>query len=707
MCVLVDFFWAFMAVSKAVESPSMDDGKAVVEDKATTNNGYDLAGRWIAPSPARPFITGLKVNNSVSGEKCAFIPNEDNIVNWYGCGPTVYDAAHMGHARNYITFDIIRRVMTDYFGYKVNMCMNITDVDDKIIARSNELNMPFDKLARYWENDFFTNMKDLNCQLPDVITRVSEFVPKIITFIESIISNGFAYHSNGSVYFDTQAFRNDPRHTYGRMEPWSVNDEARVLEGEGALGATTASEKKCPLDFALWKKSKPGEPSWDAPAWGPGRPGWHIECSVMASDVLGFPLDIHSGGIDLRFPHHDNELAQSEAKYNRPQWVNYFLHSGHLHIKGLKMSKSLKNFITIKHILGQYNPRVVRLLVLLHKWDQPMNYDPEGTSMKEPMELDRILTHFFGNLRQILRKAVAPNTTWQTVQDVETFGCSSGLVAEQLWSAAETALFESFNTTQIEIHAALCDNFNTPLVLTQIHQHLVGSVNRYLNSCQPENYRGPLLGKIANYTHRILEVFGLCNPSVNFSLPYGLKLDGDGVDHQSGGERMANLMDEVGSFRHSVRELAKSMMKSSEDKAAAKKTAQDLLKLSDTFRDENLIELGIRLEDKGDKGFVWKEGCREELLAERQQRRAEEEKSVKEKEARLKQLAEAKQRKEQEAKIPPQDFIRLTRPGEFSEFDDSGLPTVTSGGSPVSKSARDKLRKILEKHKSVYETSSK
>lgn len=138
----------------------------------------------------------------------------------------------------------------------------------------------------------------------------------------------------------------------------------RVLEGEGAL--TVAADKKCPLDFALWKKVKPGEPSWESP-WGAGRPGWHIECSAMASDILGFPLDLHSGGIDLRFPHHDNELAQTEAFYDQPQWVNYFLHSGHLHIKGLKMSKSLKNFITIKKILEKYPARVVRLLVLLHK----------------------------------------------------------------------------------------------------------------------------------------------------------------------------------------------------------------------------------------------------------------------------------------------------------------------------------------------------
>ncbi|KAL8441893.1 hypothetical protein Emag_006815 [Eimeria magna] len=284
---------------------------------------------WQAPTKEGKLLTGLRVNNSMTGGKTEFIPQlarsafglESNRINWYGCGPTVYDAAHMGHARTYVAFDVIRRILSDYFGYDVNMVMNITDIDDKIIARSQEQGVNYLELARHWEAEFFKDMQALNVQLPSVVTRVSEYVPQVLQLIEEIVDNGFAYESQGSVYFDTQRFGSDKLHTYGRMEPGSVADQSRVLEGEGALGLVS-SEKRHPCDFALWKKAKPDEPSWES-KWGPGRPGWHIECSAMASSILPFPLDIHSGGIDLRFPHHDNELAQSEAAKNKPQWLAF------------------------------------------------------------------------------------------------------------------------------------------------------------------------------------------------------------------------------------------------------------------------------------------------------------------------------------------------------------------------------------------------
>jgi cysteinyl-tRNA synthetase len=253
----------------------------------------------------------------------------------------------------------------------------------------------------YWERDYFNDMAALNVEPPTTLTRVSEYVPEIVKFVEGIISNGYAYEAKGSVYFDTRAFdgakggrsaervngasdgQDEWRHVYAKLQPWSKDNKSLLEEGEGACvtffsshrssDATSGSlsleafGKRSPSDFALWKKSKSGEPSWPSP-WGEGRPGWHIECSVMASAVLGPNMDIHSGGIDLAFPHHDNEMAQSEVReiprdsnmayvypalfsqayHNCRQWVNYFLHTGHLHIEGLKMSKSLKNFITIK-----------------------------------------------------------------------------------------------------------------------------------------------------------------------------------------------------------------------------------------------------------------------------------------------------------------------------------------------------------------------
>lgn len=202
----------------------------------------------------------------------------------------------------------------------------------------------FRALAAHWEGEFFRDMRRLRVRDPDTLTRVTEYVPEIVAFVQRIIANGFAYAVGGSVYFDTRAFDGKDGHAYARLQPWSRGNRALLEEGEGALA--DAAGRRAPADFALWKASKPGEPSWPSP-WGAGRPGWHIECSVMASAVLGEAMDVHSGGVDLAFPHHDNEMAQAEAYHGCPAWVNYFLHTGHLHIEGLKMSKSLKNFITI------------------------------------------------------------------------------------------------------------------------------------------------------------------------------------------------------------------------------------------------------------------------------------------------------------------------------------------------------------------------
>jgi len=278
--------------------------------------------------------------------------------------------------------------------------MNITDVDDKIIRKSNEAGVQFGEVSRKYEREFMEDMKRLNVGLPSVITRVSEYIPEIIAFIEKIIANGFAYESNGSVYFDVGKFSASPDHRYNKLEPGASNDAFRVNEGEGVLTDenTVASEKRGTKDFALWKKSKAGEPKWDSP-WGEGRPGWHIECSAMAGSLLPTPpIDIHTGGVDLKFPHHDNEVAQSEAFYNNDCWVNNFWHTGHLHIAGRKMSKSLKNFITIKAILERYNARQVRFLFLVHNWSSLMNYSEEN-SWAEAVFKEKQFSEFFRSVK--------------------------------------------------------------------------------------------------------------------------------------------------------------------------------------------------------------------------------------------------------------------------------------------------------------------
>ncbi|XP_057389094.1 probable cysteine--tRNA ligase, mitochondrial isoform X5 [Balaenoptera acutorostrata] len=304
---------------------------------------------WLQPAG---YDTGVKVYNSLTGRKDPLIVSGADTASWYSCGPTVYDHAHLGHACSYVRFDIIRRILTRVFGCNVIMVMGITDVDDKIIKRANEMNVSPASLANLYEEDFKQDMAALKVLPPTVYLRVTENIPQIIAFIERIIANGHAYSTaKGNVYFDLQS-RGD---RYGKL----------VGVAPAPVGETGHSDKRHASDFALWKAAKPREPSWASP-WGAGRPGWHTECSTIASLVFGSRLDIHSGGIDLAFPHHENEIAQCEVFHQCQQWGNYFLHSGHLHVKGKeeKMSKSLKNYITIKDFLSTASPDVFRLFCL-------------------------------------------------------------------------------------------------------------------------------------------------------------------------------------------------------------------------------------------------------------------------------------------------------------------------------------------------------
>lgn len=241
------------------------------------------------------------------------------------------------------------------------------------------------------ERLFFADMRALRVRPPTTLTRVSEYVPEVVAYVERIIARGYGYAApDGSVYFDTAAFDGAAEtdgqwtHSYAKLAPWSKGNKALIDEGEGSL-SLAGSGKRSASDFALWKASKPGEPAWPSP-WGPGRPGWHIECSVMASAVLGERLDIHSGGSDLAFPHHDNELAQAEAYHGCRQWVDYFLHTGHLHIEGLKMSKSLKNFITIQDALRSHTARQLRLAFLLQLWSAKMDF--RESSLQEVLAIE-------------------------------------------------------------------------------------------------------------------------------------------------------------------------------------------------------------------------------------------------------------------------------------------------------------------------------
>lgn len=307
-------------------------------------------------------ITSSNINNNIDMKLRNSLLNSPNIlelsnsraITWYSCGPTVYDVAHLGHARTYVCTDIIRRSLL-YLGYEVNFAMGVTDIDDKIIQKakllinscdqvdvSNKIQQSYLEIARKYEFEFFEDMRALNVLHPDAMLRVSEHIDDIIHYIEKIESNGYAYQIADGLYFDYEAFQK--KYEYGKLgniPPISscTNDNVEV----NVIGKLN---KRNARDFVLWKTSKPDEPSWPSP-WGEGRPGWHIECSAMTNSYFGSILDIHSGGIDLKFPHHTNEIAQCEAySNNNKEWVKCFIHTGHLYIDNQKMSKSLKNFIS-------------------------------------------------------------------------------------------------------------------------------------------------------------------------------------------------------------------------------------------------------------------------------------------------------------------------------------------------------------------------
>jgi cysteinyl-tRNA synthetase len=464
-----------------------------------------------------------------------------SCLRWYTCGPTVYDSAHLGHARNYLAQDIIRRILQDYFQYDIQLVMNITDIDDKIIQRSTEMKIPFTQLTTRYEQEFFQDLDDLGVLRPTTLTRVSQYIPEIRTYIQRIIDHGWAYPTNGSVYFNVTAY--SAKYPYGRLHPVDV---ALIEEGEGFFRSVNP-DKRGQYDFALWKKSRDNEPAWESP-WGPGRPGWHIECSVMATAILGTSFELHSGGEDLKFPHHENELAQAVAYSDNPKWVDHFLHFGHLHIAGRKMSKSLKNFITIREALQTYTPRQIRMLFVLHHYRSTLNYSED--TMAVATERDRFFQEFLDQMTGRLRTAEASR-----------------------WEQPEQDLNQKLRQAQAEIRQALSQDFDTPQVI-KILANLIKAGYIYLQSRADRH----LLISMADYVRRILGVFGL-----SYIPPV--------VD-----SRVPQLLDVITEFRDDDRSLARNKDLS----------RGQLFELTDRYRDTVLPSIGVHLDDTKSGKSVWK-----------------------------------------------------------------------------------------------------
>ena len=512
--------------------------------------------------------------------------------------------------------------------------------------------------AAKWEKEFMSDMERLGVRPPTVLTRVSEYVPEIVAYIETIVANGLGYEANGSVYFDTQAF-SKAGHTYGKLNPWAVGSSLSEDNASQTSNANdgVAGEKRGKCDFALWKAAKPGEPTWDSP-WGKGRPGWHIECSAMASAIIGQTVDIHSGGEDLRFPHHDNELAQAEAFYHCQgcqQWVNYFLHSGHLGIEGLKMSKSLKNFVTIKESLEVFTPRQLRLMMALNPWDRRMAYGPQ--LQEEVKTKETQLKNFFANIDVALRKF-------------------EGKDHPEKWLADELALSEACRTAAAAVDAGFLDSVDTRAALNACFD-LIKSTNIYLAGKSAGGVAQPmLLRQVAALVSKTLSVMGLT--------PF--TFDRIGMDDVRAGAddgKLGDVLDALSQFRDSVRSHAKSGAPS-----------KSLLECCDCFRDEALIDCGVRLEDTAD-GSVWKLDDPEVLRREKEEKRASALSA-----ARKKIASKAESLKKEIVKfatIQELPSVEESLAAKYSKFGEDGYPTHDADGNALEGKAVDKGKKDVEK----------
>ena len=387
--------------------------------------------------------TKLYLYNTLKREKQEFIPVEEGKVKMYSCGPTVYNFFHIGNARPFIIFDTLRRYL-EYKGYEVKFVQNFTDIDDKMINKANELGITVKELADQYIDEYYTDAKGLGIRPATVHPRATENIESIINIIETLIENGYAYNVDGDVYYSTKKFEH-----YGKLSHQPLED----LESGARIDVN--EDKNDPMDFALWKKQKPGEPAWESP-WGMGRPGWHIECSAMANTYLGKTIDIHSGGQDLIFPHHENEIAQSEAA-NCCQFANYWVHNGYINVDNRKMSKSLGNFFTVRDVAKEFDYEVIRFFMLSAHYRSPINFSKDLMDAAKSA-LDRVYT---------------------CIESMEFFGKTAN--DEITLSADEIEYLERLSQYKNKFIKAMDDDLNTADAISVIFE-IVADANKFITA---------------------------------------------------------------------------------------------------------------------------------------------------------------------------------------------------------------------------------
>ncbi len=480
---------------------------------------------------------GLKIYNTLTRKKEPFVPVNPGKIGMYVCGVTVYDMCHIGHARSVVLFDVIYRYLVKT-GLDVNYIRNFTDIDDKIINRANQLGEDWKQLAERYVIEFHVDMDALGVKRPNIEPKATDHIQDIISLIAALIDTGHAYEADGDVMFSVTSFS-----TYGKLSGKKTEDlvsGARVEVDE---------KKKDPLDFALWKAAKIGEPFWNSP-WGPGRPGWHIECSAMSMRYLGSTFDIHGGGADLTFPHHENEIAQSEAATGEP-FAKYWIHNGFVNIRSEKMSKSLGNVLNIRDILKETHPETLRLFLLSSHYRSPLDFS--DTSIKEA--------------------SVGLERLYAALSSLEELERSGGEIS---------SLPEELSNLEMRFREAMDDDFNTPKglaimfeasrAINRIHSESGGNKEKIPSPDLLEKARKELLGWAQ-------DVFGILNETSQDFLERARK---------SGAIELGISEDEI-------RELL-------DQRAEARKARN--FKLADEIRDK-LLSWGILIED-GPKGSIWR-----------------------------------------------------------------------------------------------------